>query len=86
MRIYLILFLFIWSFSLSANHIKKGFKELANKMLYLIENESVRQEMGFNARKYFENNYPYIDFCSVLDSDIIEFLNRNYLVYREIKK
>ncbi len=30
-------------------------------------------------RKYFENNYPYIDFCSVLDSDIIEFLNRNYL-------
>jgi hypothetical protein len=28
MRIYLILFLFIWSFSLSANHIKKGFKEL----------------------------------------------------------
>jgi glycosyltransferase involved in cell wall biosynthesis len=36
---------------------ENGINDLSNKMIYLIENESKRYEMGFNARKIFEKKY-----------------------------
>ncbi len=36
---------------------KNGLKELSDKMIYLIENEPERNEMGLNARNVFVNKY-----------------------------
>ena len=36
---------------------KNGFKELSKKMIYLVENESERNEMGLNARNLFVSKY-----------------------------